>query len=245
MSLDVETVAAGSAPDVRGRMARGLRRSGVAVAVVALGLGLLAVGQFRGQQGVQDLAGMSAPELTQLVANLSTRNEQLRDEALAVEAQARALEAASGQGAAGLAALRADLERIGLWSGTLAVEGPGVAISVRGGISAGAVEDILNELRNAGAEAMAIGGVRVVTGTVVAGPTGALSVENTPLGDVIDIRAVGSPEVLVGTLTRAGGIVAQLAATEPDARIAVTPLDLVRLPATTRDLMPSHARARL
>jgi len=35
---------------------------------------------------------------------------------------------------------------------------------------AGAISDLLNELRNAGAEAISIGGVRVVAGTVVGSP---------------------------------------------------------------------------
>lgn len=240
-----ETGAAAPPLDPRARLARGLRRSGTSVTVVALALGILAVGQFRGQQGVPGLAALSAQELTQLVANLSTRNGQLRDEAAAVEGRAAELENAKDQGAAGLKALREDLDRIRMWSGLVAVEGPGVTISIRGPIAATSVDDLLNELRNAGAEAIAVGGVRVVTGSVVAGPVGALSIENTPLGDVIEIRAIGSPGVLVGTLTRAGGIVAQLAATDPGARITVTPLELVRVPATDRSLVPSHAQPRL
>jgi len=232
-------------PDPLARIARGLRRSGTAVVVVAVALGVLAVGQFRGQAGAPGLVDLSAQELTQLIANLSTRNDQLREEAATLEARATALAAANGQGAAGLQALREDLLRIRMWSGTTPVSGPGVTITIRGSISASSMADLLNEIRNAGAEAIAVGDVRIVTGTVVAGPTGALSVENTALGDVIEVRVIGSPQLLVGSLTRAGGIVAQLGATDPDARISVTPVDLVRVPATGRDLTPIDAQPRL
>ena len=50
--------------------------------------------------------------------------------------------------------------------------GPGVTISVRGAIDGSGVEELINELRNAGAEAIATGGVRVVTGVVVSGAAG-------------------------------------------------------------------------
>ena len=67
--------------------------------------------------------------------------------------------------------------------------------------------------------------MRVVAGVVVAGGPGALSVENTPLGDAFEIRAIGSPQILTGTLTRTGGVIAQLGATYPDAERHVTPLE--------------------
>jgi uncharacterized protein YlxW (UPF0749 family) len=87
--------------------------------------------------------------------------------------------------------------------------------------------------------------VRVVPGVVVAGAPGALSIENTTLGDVFVIRAIGSPEILVGTLTRAGGVIAQIGATYPDARLSVTPLETVALPASLRNLIPSDGQPRL
>ncbi len=87
--------------------------------------------------------------------------------------------------------------------------------------------------------------VRVVAGTVVAGPPGALSVDNTALGDPFEISALGNPATLTGSLTRAGGIVAQLAATYPEAQITVVPVDLLLIPATTRDLTPAHGTPQL
>ena len=44
-----------------------------------------------------------------------------------------------------------------------------IAITVRGQIGGDGIEDLLNELRNAGAEAIAVDGVRIVMGVVVAG----------------------------------------------------------------------------
>ena len=91
---------------------------------------------------------------------------------------------------------------------------------------------MINELHNAGAEAIAIDDVRVVTGTVIGGLPGSISVDDTPLGDPFTIRAIGAPESLTGSLTRAGGIVAQLAATVPDAALDIQPTTAMTLPAT-------------
>jgi uncharacterized protein YlxW (UPF0749 family) len=120
-----------------------------------------------------------------------------------------------------------------------------VAITVGGRLPAQAVQDLVNELRTAGAEAIAIGDVRVVPATVVTGAPGGLSLEGEPLEDPFEIRAIGPPETLTGSLTRSGGIVAQLAATEEQATLTVTPLDRTTLAPTTRDLEPRNGRPRL
>jgi len=116
--------------------------------------------------------------------------------------------------------------------------------TVIGAVPAVAVSDLLNELRNVGAEAVSVGGVRVVAGTVVAGPSGALAIENTALGEQLEITALGSPAALTGALTRMGGIVAQLRATYEEVAIEVTPLERVELPATERSLAPNLGQPR-
>jgi uncharacterized protein YlxW (UPF0749 family) len=229
----------------RDLLAMGPRRANLAIAAVALILGVLVVGQLRGQSNVPGLSALSAQELTLLIANLNDHNDQLRDEVATLEQQATALQAATANGQTTVGSLRSDLERIRAWSGAIGMTGPGIVISIRGPIAGDGIEDILNELGNAGAEAIVVGDVRVVPGLVVAGAAGDLSVENTALGDVFEIRAIGSPEILLGTLTRAGGIVSQLGVAYPDARISVSPLDSVAVPPSQRTLIPSHGQPRL
>jgi len=125
------------------------------------------------------------------------------------------------------------------------VAGPGVTISVDGPIDAAGDEELVNELRNAGAEAIAAGGVRIVNGVVVTGPVGGLQVDVMPLDDGFVLEAIGAPDKLTGSLTRSGGVIAQLAATLPDVVVTVTPVDRLELPATTRTLVPAHGRPRL
>ena len=104
---------------------------------------------------------------------------------------------------------------------------------------------MINELRNSGAEAIAIDEVRIVPDSIVYGPTDGLLVGSTHLGDPFEVSAIGNSESLTGSLTRAGGIVAQLAATAPNAELIVTPVDMLRLPATSQDLVPAHGKPQL
>jgi uncharacterized protein YlxW (UPF0749 family) len=208
-------------------------------------LGILVVAQLRGQVADTGLSQQSAQDLTLLVANLNTQNEELRGEVATLEQSLTTLTDAHARGDTAAGQLRADLDRIQGWAGLRTVTGPGISIRVAGQIAGDGVEDLMNELRNAGAEAIAIGGVRVVPGTVVAGAAGALSVENTALNGVFEIRAIGSPQILTGSLTRAGGVIAQLSVTFPDVQITVTPLDSIAIPATDRNLAPVHGQPSL
>ena len=121
----------------------------------------------------------------------------------------------------------------------------GVTVTIDGPIDGPGVEDLLNELRNAGAEAITVGGVRVVVGTIVSGGAGDLHVDEVDLDDPFEVSAIGAAETLTGSLTRIGGIVAQVGATYPDVTLTVTPVERLELPATTRDLVPAHGGPRL
>jgi uncharacterized protein YlxW (UPF0749 family) len=235
-----------ASPDPRARGAALARsNSRLAVAVVAAILGVLVIGQLRGQAGVPGLSGLSSTELTQLIANLNAGNERLRDELGDLTRQEAKLTEARDRGQTTVGDLRSDLERLRAWAGLTSVTGQGITILITGPIGGDGVEDLLNELRNAGAEAIAVNGVRVVNGTVVAGAPGALSVENDAIGDTFEIKAIGSPQILTGTLTRTGGVIAQVGTAYPDARLTVTPLDSMTLPATERDLTLTDATPRL
>ena len=113
-------------------------------------------------------------------------------------------------------------------------------VEIAGQLPGSAVQDLLNELRNAGAEAVAVAGIRVVSDTVAVGGPGAVAVDGTALSDPFAIEALGDPDALAGSLTRSGGIVAVFSATYPEARVTVIPRDDLQVPATRRDLRPVH-----
>ncbi|MBA2719297.1 MAG: DUF881 domain-containing protein [Chloroflexi bacterium] len=222
------------------------RKSQLTIAAVACLLGLLVVVQLRGQAGGSALATKSPQDLTILVGNLNTENDRLRAQVTSLQNQLDELRADRANGATSVGQLESDLGRIRAWAGLDPIAGKGVTVQVSGEIDATAAVDLLNELRNAGAEAIAIEDIRLIARTTVSGVPGSLDIDGVLLRDPFVIRAIGTPETLVGSLTRAGGIVAQLSATNPAASVEVQPVDeLMVLPATRRDLIPDHGHPRL
>ena len=221
------------------------RRSQLTIAVVACVLGLLVVVQLRSQAGEPGFAQLSSQDLTVLVANLNARNDQLRREGSTLERELSTLVQNRSRGDVSVDEITADLERVRAYAGLDPVAGPGVTISINGPIDGAGVGELINELRNAGAEAIAVGGVRVVTGVIVIGPPGDAQVDGARLADGFELEAIGAPDKLTGSLTRSGGVIAQLAATQPDVVVTVTPVARLELAATTRTLVPAHGRPRL
>lgn len=222
------------------------RASGrIAVTLVTLLLGFLVVVQLRVQSAEGGLGNLSTQDLTILIANLNTRNGQLAAEIAALERQRASLQSSVDRGETTAGQIRSDLSRVQAWAGLVAVAGPGISVTVAGPITANAVSQLLNELRNAGAEAIAVGEVRVVTGVVVSGAPGEVLVGGRPVASPLVIRVIGQPETMVGSLTRIGGPIAQIGARYPDVLITVSPQDRLELPATDRSLVPDLARPRL
>ena len=222
------------------------RRDGrIAVTLVLALLGFLGYVQFTSQSASDGLAGLSVQDLGELVANLTTRNNQLRDEIGTLDRQREAVNGAVDRGDTSAVQIRSDLSRVLGWSGVLGITGTGVTVAVEGPLPGDAVQELINELRNAGAEAISIGTIRVVPGVVVTGPAGNLVVTGIPLADPLELIAIGNPESLSGSLTRAGGPIAQLAARYPGVAISVNTADRVSVPPTDRDLAPRLGRPRI
>jgi uncharacterized protein YlxW (UPF0749 family) len=215
------------------------------LAGVALVLGFLAIVQLRAQGSGGGLQDLSSQDLTTLIANVNQRNGQLAGEVTSLESQLGQLQAARSQGQSAVGGLQRDLDRTRRWAGLDAVAGRGVVVQCTGPIGADAVNDLLNDLKLAGGEALAIEDTRVVAGTVVAGPPGRLSVENASLGTSFRVYAIGNPVNLTAALTRIGGIIGRIQVASPNVRISVAPSEGLTLPATDRDLAPADARPHL
>jgi uncharacterized protein YlxW (UPF0749 family) len=209
---------------------------------VALIIGILLVGQLRSQARPTELSSLSAQELSQLVETLSTRNRELRGGLTDVREQLRDYRLAQAQGQSVLDVTRQDLSRITAFAGLAAVEGQGIVIDVDGTLDTIALNDLINELRNAGAEALAVDQVRVTARSVAIQGPRSLLLDGVEIGTRFTIRAIGSPEGLLAAIQRPGGIIAQLEQFI-HATIVARQTDAIRLEATSVDLQPSVARS--
>ena len=212
----------------------------LSLTAVALLVGLLLVAQLRSQARPTEISSLSAQDLSTLIETLSDRNRELRASLTDAQEQLRAYNLAESQGQSALDVSTEDLRRIVAFAGEGAVEGQGIVVSVEGDLDSIAVNDLLNELRNAGAEAIAVDQVRITARSVCVQGADSLAIDGNDIRRSFTIRAVGDPDGLLAALQRPGGIISQLRLFV-SATIDVLQAEQVIIPPTTVDLAPAVA----
>lgn len=205
---------------------------GIATTIVALFLGLLAVTQVRTQDVYSRSLELETPaSLTTLIANVAERNNALREEIfdLRLRTESAREDAASGKGS--LTEAQRQLSQLQVFAARTAVKGQGITVRVDGAFDDKAISDLVNELRNAGAEAIAINGVRVGPRSWFGmTPDRALTVDARPIRGPWTVSAVGAPEVMYVAMTRTGGIIGQFELIYRNTRFSVVKETALHLP---------------
>lgn len=181
-----------------------------------LTLGAAATTTVRAQAS-DPLAGLSEDQLVTLLGELQHREDELREERLELQAELTELtEAQDAQEAAFEATARARL-RAEVAAGVVPVSGPGVVMTsefpdgyVPQPFPVSVYVTTLAELRNAGAEAVEVNGVRV-TGRTWFGPSGGegVIVDDQQIVPPYVWKAIGDPETLAMGLEIRGGAASQ------------------------------------
>ncbi len=219
------------------------RAAQLSLFAVALLIGVLLVGQLRSQARPTEISQLPAQELSQLIDTLGVRNRELRTGLADLRATLDEYRDSGTQGQSALDVTREDLRRITAFGGLAAVEGQGLVLDVDGSLDAIAVNDLLNELRNAGAEAIAIDDVRITHRSVAVQGPRSLVIDGVEIGQRFTISAIGSPDGLLTAMERPGGIIAQLEQFI-QATITARQVDSISLPASSLDLAPAVAEVR-
>jgi uncharacterized protein YlxW (UPF0749 family) len=219
------------------------RAAQLSLFAVALLIGVLLVGQLRSQARPTEISQLPAQELSQLIDTLGVRNRELRTGLADLRATLDEYRDSGTQGQSALNVTREDLRRITAFGGLAAVEGQGLVLDVDGSLDAIAVNDLLNELRNAGAEAIAIDDVRITHRSVAVQGPRSLVIDGVEIGQRFTISAIGSPDGLLTAMERPGGIIAQLEQFI-QATITARQVDSISLPASALDLAPAVAEVR-
>jgi uncharacterized protein YlxW (UPF0749 family) len=166
--------------------------------------------QFRTQRMTsRALLTTSSAEQLAIISSLVENNARLREEMEALEEQLSEYQQATGR--AVLGPLVEELNKVKIINGLVEVSGPGVEVSIDGPIGVLDVQDLINELRNVGAEALTINGERLTLYSVVASTEdGVITVNATQLSRPYILQAVGQPEIMETALLRKGGLIATL-----------------------------------
>lgn len=208
---------------------------------VAILIGVLLVGQLRSQAPAIELSSLSAQELSTLIETLQRRNVELSDGLADLREQVRDYEREEAQGQSGLELTREQLVRFRAFAGLLPVTGQGITLQVEGDFDPTHINDLIYELRNAAAEAIAVDGIRITARSVAVLGSGAIEIDGRPIGRFFEIQAIGPPQGLQSAIERPGGIVRQLQQLVGATFNVITETSML-VPATERDLAPQAAR---
>lgn len=211
------------------------RAGALGVAAVALLLGVLVVSQFRSRDVYSRTLQQETPEsLARLIADLSDRNRQLRDEIFDLRIRLEGAQNAVAGGEGSMTEARRQLSQLQVFSARSRVTGPGIAVKIDGAFDERALSDLVNEMRNAGAEAIAVNDARVGPRSWFGpGTPGTLVVDGRELRGPWTVSAIGASEVLHVAMTRTGGIVGQFELIYQRTRFMVSREASLDLPAVT------------
>lgn len=180
------------------------------LAAVLLGLlGFSLVVQARQTQS-SALAPLDQSELVQLLDNITNESDRLDIEARELQDTQRQLRSGTDRAAAAERAARSRLQVLGVLAGTLPASGPGIGLTITDPgqrVSAAMLLDTVQELRDAGAEAIQLGPVRVVASTaLVDAGAGQVSVDGQTLAPPYEFLAIGDPQTMAAALDIPGGV---------------------------------------
>jgi uncharacterized protein YlxW (UPF0749 family) len=203
-----------------GRWARALREARAAagirlvVLVVASLVGFLLVGQLRTSQRVsRSLAKESEGDLARILSNLNTDTDNLRDQVGQLKLELFGLQTSTQRDQAAARTAQQQLQTLQILAGTVPATGPGVQVTIndpQASIRYDLMIDLVQELRDAGAEAIAVDNKRVGAttafapgnaGVVLSGPGEPDALVQAPYR----VSVIGNPDTLASALGIPGG----------------------------------------
>ncbi|MGP9537003.1 DUF881 domain-containing protein [Brachybacterium sp. AOP43-C2-M15] len=214
----------------------------VIVGLLCLLVGLSIAAQVR--QGDDSLEGASQQELVRLLDESGRHASDLEVENAELDRTLEALRSGREDDVAAQNAAEERLADLEILAGTAPAHGRGIVVSIADpsqGLRAPTLLGVIQELRNAGAEVIQVGEVRVVASTsITTGPDGRLLVDGTRIEAPYEIRAIGDPSVMEPALRIPGGAADSVAG--DGGTLAATGDDDIRIEAVVELRAPEHSR---
>ncbi|WP_421741473.1 DUF881 domain-containing protein [Cellulomonas sp.] len=187
-------------------------RAQLVAGVLCAVLGFALVAQVR-QSGEADLGGMRQGDLVRILDETTNRGDALARESADLARERDDLLSGSDRRQAALDALRRSAETQGILTGRLPAQGPGVVVTLtepEGFIKPITMLNMLEEMRNAGAEAVQLNDQRVTASSAFTGTGGAVVLDGVELTAPYRWIAIGDPDIIAPALQIPGGAMAQV-----------------------------------
>ena len=144
----------------------------------------------------RSLAAQDDTSVALLINDLNRANNQLIQQGAALAQQEAQLRQALTAGGADVQAVQKEFVTLREVNGEVPVHGPGLQIRIEGTIMDFELQDALNNLRNAGAEAIGLNGYRIVGSTPVQSHGNSLLIDGHTVGSPLSLLVIGDPEQL-------------------------------------------------
>ncbi|HEX6262745.1 MAG TPA: DUF881 domain-containing protein [Actinomycetota bacterium] len=217
----------------------------IALVVVALAVGLLVGVQARTRGDATARLAAEAPEdLARILSDLNEEADQLARQLADLRLRLFRYEGTAERGDLALRDARKTLRDLQVLAGTTEVRGPGLRVDIADQMARVSWEpmlDLVQELRDAGAEAIAVSGVRVVASSWFGPGDAGITIDGEHLVPPYRIEAIGDPPGLREALGIPGGPISLIEA-QPGVSISAQELDRMRLPALRREITFRYAR---
>ena len=217
----------------------------IALVLVAVAVGFLVGVQARSsEQASSRLAAESPEDLTRILADLNAEADRLAHEVSDLQVRLVLYRTSAERDDLLLEDAQKTLADLRVLSGTVPVRGPGVVIRISDPdrrVSWELLLDLVQELRDAGAEAIAVDDRRVVASTWFGPGSSGVAVDGVETAPPYEVMAVGSGEAIAEALGIPGGPVAVISA-QPDVTLEVFQEGRLLLPALQREIAFRYAR---
>lgn len=219
-----------------------LKRWHLPVFCVAVILGLMIALQFRVQQQVIKLKKSSAERnvaLLEVLKKAELERNQLENDIDGLRKQITAYEKMAESQQVITTGISSELDMYRLLTGSTKVEGPGIVVTLDESgsfdqIASSDLQDLVNILRYAGAEAIAINGQRIVANTAIHEAGNNMLINKTPVnradGIAYEIKAIGDPPTLSQLFRITNGQVGSLVDLK-GIKVVITEMENIKLPA--------------
>jgi uncharacterized protein YlxW (UPF0749 family) len=228
----------------------GSRAPIAAKVLVALSVGvvgfLVAAQLGSSRRGTESLAAESESDLTRIFSSLNEESAALRDEISQLRLELAALQSSAERDQLARDAAQRQLSDLQILAGVVPVRGPGVAVRITDPDRKFEFEqllDLVQELRDAGAEAIAVNGRRIGGTTAFSTRDGNVTVDGFQISGPYEVFAIGDPATLEVGLRIPGGAVDTLDALE-GTKVGVERRIDVRVPALEQPPEFKAARPR-
>ena len=218
-------------------------RANVVATVMTLLLGFAIATQVRQNQN-RDLETLRSDELVRILDAVQADNARLGTESGELEAARDKLLSGAANSEEARKAAKERLDTLGILAGTVPARGSGIVLTIadpKHQVSAATLLDTIEELRDAGAEAMQVNTVRIVASTwFTDGGDGSVTASGTTLQQPYRISVIGDPQTLATAMEIPGGV--RETVQRADASLEIDREDPVTVSALHTLSQPRYAR---